>query len=107
MSERDACRKVIGKTVKKFGALDVLVNNAAFQIHSAEFTDLTDEHFNTTLKTNLYRYFYMAQEAVSHMKPGAAIINTGSVIGIDGSKELVDYPVTKGGIHAFTRWQDI
>ena len=103
VSERDACRKVIGKTVKEFGALDVLVNNAAFQIHSAEFTDLTDEHFDTTLKTNLYGYFYMAQEAVSHMKPGSAIVNTGSVTGIDGSKELVDYSMTKGGIHAFTR----
>lgn len=103
VSERDACRKVIGETVKELGALDVLVNNAAFQIHSAEFTELTDEHFDTTLKTNLYGYFYMAQEAVPHMKPGSAIVNTGSVTGIDGSKELVDYSTTKGGIHAFTR----
>jgi NAD(P)-dependent dehydrogenase (short-subunit alcohol dehydrogenase family) len=103
VTERDYCRKAVAETVKRFGRLDVLVNNAAFQIHSAEFEDLTEEHFDTTLKTNLYGYFHMAQEAVPHMKPGSAIINTGSITGIDGSKELIDYSMTKGGIHAFTR----
>ncbi|MFI0846813.1 SDR family oxidoreductase [Mesorhizobium sp. IMUNJ 23232] len=103
VTERDYCRKAVAETVKKFGRIDVLVNNAAFQIHSAEFEDLTEEHFDTTLKTNLYGYFHMAQEAVPHMKPGSAIVNTGSVTGIDGSKELIDYSMTKGGIHAFTR----
>jgi NAD(P)-dependent dehydrogenase (short-subunit alcohol dehydrogenase family) len=87
----------------KAGGLDILVNNAAFQVHSASFDDLTPDHFDATLKTNLYGYFHMAQAAVEHMKPGAAIINTGSVTGIDGSKELIDYSMTKGGIHAFTR----
>ncbi|MEQ1950578.1 SDR family oxidoreductase [Mesorhizobium sp. CN2-181] len=100
---RDYCRKAVAETVEKFGRIDVLVNNAAFQIHSTDFEDLTEEHFDTTLKTNLYGYFHMAQEAVPHMKPGSAIVNTGSVTGIDGSKELVDYSMTKGGIHAFTR----
>ena len=103
VARRAFCRKAVEHTVKTFGRLDVLVNNAAFQVHSAEFEDLTEEHFDTTLKTNLYGYFYMAQEAVPHMKPGSAIVNTGSVTGIDGSKALVDYSMTKGGIHAFTR----
>jgi NAD(P)-dependent dehydrogenase (short-subunit alcohol dehydrogenase family) len=103
VSEADYCASVVEETVAKLGALDILVNNAAFQIHSAKFEDLTDEHFDTTLKTNLYGYFHMAKAAVAHMKPGASIINTGSVTGIDGSKELVDYSMTKGGIHAFTR----
>lgn len=89
--------------MKAFGGIDVLVNNAAFQVHSADFADLTEKHFDTTLKTNLYGYFHMAQEAVPHMKPGSAIVNTGSVTGIEGSKELIDYSMTKGGIHAFTR----
>jgi NAD(P)-dependent dehydrogenase (short-subunit alcohol dehydrogenase family) len=101
--QRDYCADAVGETVKQFGRLDILVNNAAFQIHSTDFEDLTEEHFDTTLKTNLYGYFHMAQEAVPHMKPGSAIINTGSVTGIDGSRELVDYSMTKGGIHAFTR----
>ena len=103
VSEQDFCDKAVGKTVKDLGGLDILVNNAAFQIHSADFADLTEEHFDTTLKTNLYGYFHMAKAALPHLKPGSAIINTGSVTGIDGSKELVDYSMTKGGIHAFTR----
>ncbi|MDX8442234.1 SDR family oxidoreductase [Mesorhizobium australafricanum] len=103
VAKRAFCRKAVEQTVKAFGRLDVLVNNAAFQVHSADFCDLTEEHFDTTLKTNLYGYFHMAQEAVPHMKPGSAIVNTGSVTGIEGSKELVDYSMTKGGIHAFTR----
>jgi len=100
---RTFCRRAVARTVKELGGLDVLVNNAAFQVHSTDFADLTEEHFDTTLKTNLYGYFHMAQEAVPHMKPGSAIINTGSVTGIEGSKALVDYSMTKGGIHAFTR----
>ncbi|TIQ26784.1 MAG: SDR family oxidoreductase [Mesorhizobium sp.] len=103
VAKRTFCRKAVGQTVEKLGRLDVLVNNAAFQVHSADFADLTEEHFDTTLKTNLYGYFHMAKEAVPHMKPGSAIVNTGSVTGIEGSKELVDYSMTKGGIHAFTR----
>ena len=103
VSDRKFCDRAVAKTVKELGGLDILVNNAAFQVHSADFEDLTEKHFDTTLKTNLYGYFHMAQAAVPHMKPGSAIINTGSVTGIDGSKELVDYSMTKGGIHAFTR----
>ncbi len=103
VSERDTCRRAVEETVDQLGKLDVLVNNAAFQIHAKEFEDLTAEHFDTTLKTNLYGYFHMAQAAVPHMKPGSAIVNTGSITGIDGSKALVDYSMTKGGIHAFTR----
>ncbi|MBS3649582.1 SDR family oxidoreductase [Pseudaminobacter sp. 19-2017] len=103
VADADYCRSVVSETVKRLGGLDVLVNNAAFQIHSSDFEDLTEEHFDTTIKTNLYGYFHMAKEAVPQMKPGSAIINTGSVTGIEGSKELIDYSMTKGGIHAFTR----
>ena len=86
----------------------MLVNNAAFQVHSADFEDLTEKHFDTTLKTNLYGYFHMAQAAVAHMKPGSAIVNTGSVTGIDGSKELVDYSMTQrrdSCLHSGAIWQ--
>ncbi|MBN9073857.1 MAG: SDR family oxidoreductase [Rhizobiales bacterium] len=103
VASRAFCRQAVEKTVSELGKLDVLVNNAAFQVHSAAFEDLTEEHFDTTIKTNLYGYFHMAQEAVPHMKQGSAIVNTGSVTGLEGSKELIDYSMTKGGIHAFTR----
>ena len=97
------CEAAVKTTMKEFGRLDVLVNNAAFQEHVHDLTDLSEEHFDRTLKTNLYGYFYMAKAAVPHMKPGSAIIMTGSVTGIEGSKNLLDYSMTKGGIHAFTR----
>ena len=103
VSSAKFCEKAVAQTVRKLGGLDVLVNNAAFQIHAPRLEDLSARHFDETLKTNLYGYFYMAKAAVEHMKPGAAIINTGSVTGLLGSAALLDYSMTKGGIHAFTR----
>jgi NAD(P)-dependent dehydrogenase (short-subunit alcohol dehydrogenase family) len=103
VADRDHCRRAVDETVRHLGHLDVLVNNAAFQVHTERFEDLTPEHFDATLKTNLYGYFHMAQAAIEHMRPGSAIINTGSVTGINGSRHLLDYSMSKGGIHAFTR----
>lgn len=103
VTDRKFCREVVRKTIAKFGKLDILVNNAAFQVHAKKFEDLTAEHFDETIKTNLYGYFHMAQAAVEKMKPGSAIINTGSVTGLLGNKNLLDYSMTKGGIHSFTR----
>ncbi len=97
------CHQAVQRILDEFGRLDVLVNNAAFQQHLSNFVEITDEQFDRTMKTNLYGYFYMARAAVPNMKPGGSIIMTGSVTGLYGSKELVDYSLTKGGIHAFTR----
>jgi NAD(P)-dependent dehydrogenase (short-subunit alcohol dehydrogenase family) len=97
------CLHAVDRTVSEFGRFDILVNNAAFQEHVADFEDLTEEQFDRTLKTNLYGYFHMAKAAVPHMTNGSAIVMTGSVTGLLGNESLLDYSMTKGGIHAFTR----
>ncbi|MGN6295341.1 MAG: SDR family oxidoreductase [Ginsengibacter sp.] len=103
VSDKEFCQLATRETIDKLGKIDILVNNAAFQLHVEEFEDLTEEHFDLTLKTNLYGYYLMCHAAVPFMKYGSAIINTGSVTGISGNKYLLDYSMTKGGIHAFTR----
>ena len=97
------CERAVEQTVKTFGSLDVLVNNAAFQNAQERIEELTDEQFERTFKTNIFAYFYMARAAVKHMKAGSAIVNTGSITGLEGSKQLLDYSATKGAIHAFTK----
>jgi NAD(P)-dependent dehydrogenase (short-subunit alcohol dehydrogenase family) len=101
--DRAFCFDAVKKVVDAWGGVDVLVNNAAFQVHTYDFLDLTEEHFDRTVKTNLYGYFHMAQACVPHMKTGSAIVNTGSITGLVGNKDIVDYSMTKGGIHAFTK----
>lgn len=103
VSDPNFCRKAVESAVEEFGGLDILVNNAAFQEHTVDFEKLSDEQFDLTLKTNLYGYFYMARAAAAHIRQGGSIVMTGSVTGLFGSKELIDYSMTKGGIHAFAR----
>ena len=103
VADPEFCQNAVERTVGELGKIDILVNNAAFQEHVNTFDELTNEHFDRTLKTNLYGYFYMAKAAVPHMRNGGAIVMTGSVTGLLGNKDLLDYSMTKGGIHAFTR----
>jgi hypothetical protein len=103
VTDADFCMNVVATTANEFGRVNILVNNAAFQLHVSRFEDLTEEQFDRTIKTNLYGYFHMAKAAVPHMKAGSSIVNSGSVTGILGSAHLLDYSMTKGGIHAFTR----
>lgn len=97
------CADAVRQVMKAFGKLNVLVNNAAFQEHASSLEDLTEERFDETFRTNIYGYFHMAKAALPHLQRGDAIINTGSVTGLKGSKELLDYSATKGAIHAFTK----
>ena len=97
------CASAVEKTVKELGGLDILVNNAAYQHHQESIEDISDEQFDETFRTNIYGYFYLAKAAVKHIPKGGAIVNCGSITGLEGSKELIDYSATKGAIHAFTK----
>jgi len=97
------CERAVAKTVKALGGLDILVNNSAFQEHAESIEDVSEARFDLTLKTNVYGYFQMAKAAVPYLTEGSAIINTGSVTGLEGSAHLLDYSTTKGAIHALTK----
>ncbi len=97
------CRRAVEETVSELGALDVLVNNAAFQHHQKSIEDITDEQLDKTFRTNIFGYFYMVRAAIKHMREGSSIVNCGSITGLEGSAELLDYSATKGAIHAFTK----
>lgn len=97
------CKRAVDKAKKEFGHLDILVNNAAFQKHQDSIEDITDEQFEETFRTNIFGYFYMAKAALKYLPEGGSIVNCGSITGLEGSKELIDYSATKGAIHAFTK----
>jgi NAD(P)-dependent dehydrogenase (short-subunit alcohol dehydrogenase family) len=99
----DDCTAAIDETVASFGTLDILVNNAAFQMAVKAFEDLTEGQFRRTLETNILGCFRMIKAALPHLAEGASIINTGSIVGLVGHPMLVDYTASKGAIHAFTK----
>jgi NAD(P)-dependent dehydrogenase (short-subunit alcohol dehydrogenase family) len=103
VSDSTFCQEAVELVVSQFGRLDILVNNAAFQQSQLSLEDITDEQLDTTFRTNIYGYFFMARAALPHLKKGAVILNTGSVTGEQGHKELLDYAATKGAIHNFTK----
>lgn len=97
------CREAVERTAQEFGKLDVLVNNAAYQQHQKTIGDISDDQLERTFRTNVFGYFYMTREALRYLKAGGAIINTGSITGLEGSEQLLDYSATKGAIHALTK----
>jgi len=97
------CEAAVADTVERFGKLDVLVNNAAFQMAVKRFEDLTEDQFRRTLETNILGCFRMVKAALPYLKEGASIVNTGSIVGLVGHPMLVDYTASKAAIHAFTK----
>ena len=102
IGEEGFCRDIVARTVREFGRIDILVNNAAEQHETEDFPRIDPAQIERTFKTNIFAMFYLAAAAVKHMEPGAAIINTTSVTAYQGHKTLIDYAATKGAISAFT-----
>ncbi len=100
---RQECFDAVEKTVKELGGLNILVNNAAYQMAHENFEEISEEQLRRTFETNIFGYFFMAQAAVKHLVKGDAIINTGSIVGKSGIPILIDYSSTKGAIHSFTK----
>lgn len=103
VGDEDFCKSAVEKTVKEYGQLDVLVNNASEQHPREKLENISAEQLERTFRTNIFGYFFLAKHAVPHLKEGSSIINTASVTAYKGSPELLDYSSTKGAEIAFTR----
>ncbi|AFE10988.1 short-chain dehydrogenase/reductase [Corallococcus coralloides DSM 2259] len=104
MALEATCKRIVEDTVKKFGRIDVLVNNAAYQGKAVEkFEELDAERVERTFRVNILAMFHLVKYALPHMKPGATIINTASIQAYQPSAEILDYAATKGAIVAFTK----
>ena len=96
------CRAIVDKAVEELGGIDILVNNAAYQMTFEELTEIPDEEWDKTFRTNIHAMFYLTKAAVPHMKEGGAIINTTSVNADMPKQTLLPYATTKGAIQNFT-----
>jgi len=103
VGQEQFCRKAVEQTMKEFGKLDILINNAAEQHPQESIEKITEKQLERTFRTNIFSFFFMAKAALKHLKKGAVIINTTSVTAYKGSAHLVDYSSTKGAITSFTR----
>jgi NAD(P)-dependent dehydrogenase (short-subunit alcohol dehydrogenase family) len=97
------CHQAVEQTVKEFGHLNILVNNAAYQMVQFQLEDLSEEQFRRTMETNVFGYFYMLKAALPHLHEGDAVINTSSILGLIGKEFLIDYSASKGAVNAFTK----
>ncbi len=97
------CKSCIEKSIKKFGSLNIIVNNAAFAISKNSIEEITKKQLSETFETNIYPFFFIVKEAMPYLKEGDSIINTASVTAYRGSEHLLDYSSTKGAIVTFTR----
>ncbi len=103
LRDPEYCRSLVAQAVEELGGLDILVNNGGKQIFQESLTDITDEQFDDTFKTNVYAMFWITKAALPHLPAGSAIINTTSIQAYSPSDILVDYASTKSTINAFTK----
>ncbi|KAI9811475.1 MAG: hypothetical protein M1827_005458 [Pycnora praestabilis] len=103
LKEMSVCKKVIETALEKMGAINILVNNAAYQMMIKDIHELSEEQWIKTFDTNIHPYFFLAKYSLPHMQTGDTIINNASVNAYIGRPDLLDYTSTKGAIIAFTR----
>jgi NAD(P)-dependent dehydrogenase (short-subunit alcohol dehydrogenase family) len=103
VSKEKNCISIINKTIKQYGRIDILVNNAATQIEAETLEDVKTEDLVKTFETNIFSMFWITKAVLPHMKKGCSVINTTSVTAYRGSPTLIPYASTKGAIVAFTR----
>lgn len=103
LSNHDFCKYVVDEVIRKYGKIDVLVNNAGVQYQQDSLDCITDEQFDWTMKVNVYGMFYLTKEVLPYLKSGSSIINLSSVTTFYGDPQLIDYVTTKGAIVGFTR----
>ncbi|OBF17423.1 glucose 1-dehydrogenase [Mycobacterium kubicae] len=102
LSDPQHCRAVVDRAVSEFGKIDVLVNNAAFQMTHESLDEIPDEEWEHTFKLNVGAYFYLAKAALPHMAPGSSIIGSSSVNSDSPSPTLAPYAATKAAIANFS-----
>ncbi|MDD3265943.1 MAG: SDR family oxidoreductase [Burkholderiales bacterium] len=96
-------KQIVDKTIEAYGKLDILVNHAGEQYQTDSLQDVTDNSLENIFKVNVFSFFYLTRESLKHMKEGATIINTISVVAYKGNPSLLDYSSTKGANLSFTR----
>ncbi len=96
LKNKSFCEKVVEDTMRRFGKIDILINNAGVQYQQKSLLDISDEQFDCTLKTNVYAMFYLTKSALKYMLPGSSIINLTSITTFYREPELIDYVTTKG-----------
>jgi NAD(P)-dependent dehydrogenase (short-subunit alcohol dehydrogenase family) len=103
ISTEKHCKAILAKTIKEFGRLDIIVNNAAVQYPQERITDISEAQLEKTFRTNVFSHFYLVKAGLKHLREGSSIICTTSVTAYRGSDHLLDYSATKGAIVAFVR----
>ena len=103
LKDKCFCEYVVDETMKKYGRIDILINNAGVQYQQKSLLDISDEQFDYTMRSNIYSMFYLTKSALKVMKPGSSIINVSSITTFYGEPELIDYVTSKGAIVGFTR----
>lgn len=103
IGDRDHCRALVQRTVDELGRIDVLVNNAAYQMAYESFLEIPPDEIDFVFRTNVIAMFHLCQAAVPHMRPGSTIVNTTSIQAAQPSPELLHYAATKGAISTFTK----